>query len=369
MAEKEPLGLGLIGCGAFGEFCLNAYASIDGVLTAAVADLVPEAADRLGKTFNVPAFHTTEELIACDAVGLVHIATPPSTHHELALAALQAGKHVLCEKPLATAVADADALVAAADVAESIAPVNFVLRYNRITDAVKAVINSGLLGQVLSARLTNCAADSNLPPKHWFWNRQVSGGIFIEHGVHFFDLYRHWFGPGEVISAHTETREGTDQQDRVMCMVRHDSGVVASHYHGFDQIGPMDRTDHRLVCELGDICVDQWIPITMTIDAALGDAETEQLAELLPGAKVQTLDTVKGGHVRGRGKRRPVHRKIRLIYEPRANKQDVYTESVQHLLADQLAFIADPNHPRRVTETNGRDAVADACRSVELAAT
>ena len=370
MARKQPLGLGLIGCGAFGAFCLEAFKKLDGVEPTAVADVVGEAADRLGKQFDVPAHHDPAELFARDDVDLVHIATPPSTHRELAVAAAKAGKHVLCEKPLATSVADGDAILAAAAKAGTIAPVDFVLRYNLVTDAVKAVIDSGVLGKVLGARLTNCAADSNLPPKHWFWNRKLSGGIFIEHGTHFFDLYRHWLGPGEVIDAHAETREGTDQQDRMMCTVRHDSGAVVSHYHGFDQIAPMDRTDHRLVCELGDILIDGWIPLSMTIDAAMDEPGVSLLdGKLCPGCELQTVETFDEQHrtVSGRGRQRKVTRRVRLTYQPNTDKQAVYTDGVRDLLADQIAFIRDPSRERRVVERDGYDSLAMAVRAVELA--
>ena len=363
-----PLGLGLIGCGAFGEFCLNAYKAIDGIRPAAVADLVAPAAKAMGDMFCIPAMTDPMELIACEDVDIVHIATPPSSHHDLAVAAAKAGKHILCEKPLATSVADAEAICAAAKASGTIAPVNFVLRYNAVTDAVKGVIDSGILGGVLSARLTNCAADSNLPQGHWFWNRPVSGGIFVEHGVHFFDLYSHWLGAGEVIDAHTEIRPGTDQEDRVMCTIRHDSGAVASHSHAFDQIGPMDRTDHRLVCELGDIRVDGWIPLTVGVDAAVNDASAEKLMALLPGCEVISDDPVQADGMTSRGQARDATRRLKLFFEPNADKQRVYADSVIDLMADQVAFIANPDHPRRITEHNGLAAVVQACRSVELAA-
>ena len=367
MAKVKPLGLGLIGCGAFGEFCIEAFSDIDGIEAAAVCDVVGEAAERLGKKFGVPALSDPAELIARDDVNLVHIATPPSTHCALAIPAAKAGKHVLCEKPLATSVDDADAILAAAAQAGTIAPVNFVLRHNAVTDAVKAVIDSGLLGQVLSARLTNCAADSNLPAGHWFWNRPVSGGIFVEHGVHFFDLYSHWLGAGEVIAAHTEIRGGSDQEDRVMCTIRHDCGAVASHYHAFDQIGPMDRTDHRLVCELGDIRVDGWIPLSMSVDAAVSNAGAEKLKALLPGCRIIDDGPIDAAGMTSRGQPRDVARRIRLVHEPDPDKQVVYANSVRQLMTDQLVFINNPKHTRRVAEQNGRDALALACRSIELA--
>jgi len=370
MAKKEPLGLGLIGCGAFGRFCLSAFSQLREVRPAAVADVVKAAADSAARDFGVPAHYDPAELIARDDVQLVHIATPPGTHHQLVLAAARAGKHVLCEKPLAMNVAQADEMLAACREAGVIAPVNFVLRYNAVTEAVKAVIDSGALGRVLAARLTNCAADSNLPPGHWFWNREISGGIFVEHGVHFFDLYRCWLGDGDVMDAHTETRKGTSQEDRVMCTVRHAGGAVVSHYHGFDQAAPLDRTGHRLVCELGDIRVEGWIPLTMTIDAAVDDGVAEKLAACCPNAKIKTVEKYERavGEVSSRGVKRRLTRRISLSFTPNADKQAVYIGSVRSLLADQIAFIRDGSHARRVGESNGRDALALAEAAVKLAA-
>ncbi|KKK50148.1 hypothetical protein LCGC14_3127930, partial [marine sediment metagenome] len=249
-----------------------------------------------------------------------------------------------------------------------IVPVNFVLRHNAVTDAVKAVIDSGVLGQVLSARLTNCAGDSKLGPGHWFWDKGLSGGIFIEHGVHFFDLYSYWLGEGQVISANTELREGTTQEDRVMCEIRHESGAIASHYHGFDQVWLMDRTDHRMVCELGDIRVEGWIPLTVQVDAVVDDEGAAALSACMSGCDVESIEQYDGGvEVMGRGAVRKVTSKIRLSFTPEADKQSVYAESVKRLLADQIAFIRDAGHARRITEANGREALALAQGAAELA--
>jgi len=365
----SSLGLGLIGCGGFGRFCLEAYRKLPGIRPAAVADVVRSAAEQLGAEFDVPAHGDPHELIARDDVDVVHVATPPSSHHELVLAAIGAGNHVLCEKPLAMNTAEADEMLAAARSAGVIAAVNFVLRYNRVTDAVKAVLDSGAMGRPLAVRLTNCASDSKLGPDHWFWDTSVSGGIFIEHGVHFFDLYRHWFGPGRVTAAHAETREGTTQEDRVTCTVRHNTGVVASHYHGFDQVGPMDRTDHRVVCELGDVRVQGWIPLTLRIDAALDDVGAEALHECfedVEGVRFEQQPEVV--ETAGRGKPRRLTRRVQVEYTPQPDKQAAYADSVVALLADQVAFIRNPSHPRVITESNGVDAVRLAQAAAELAA-
>jgi len=368
MAGRGPIRLGLMGCGAFGRFCLGCFAAMEEVRIEAVSRARrPEArelAARLGA--RVHAEHRL--LLADPAVELVHVATPPNTHGELAVAAAEAGKHVLCEKPLALDLAAADAVVAAAGAAGVLAATNFVLRHNRITDAVKAIADSGVLGAALAGRVTNLAGDEGLGPDHWFWDRSVSGGIFVEHGVHFFDLYRHWLGPGEVVAARTEKRPGTDREDRVTCLVRHACGCLVSHYHSFDRPAPLARAGHRLVFELGEVRVDGWIPLSLTVEALVDTAGQEALGGLCPDADIEVVERLDGrGAVLVRGKPREVDRRIRLTWTPQADKQSVYADSVRALLADQIAAIRDPSHRRRVVESDGREAVALAQTAAQLA--
>jgi predicted dehydrogenase len=99
MIPGAELGVGLLGCGSFGRFCLREFAAMPGLRAAAVADSIPEAALKAGEEFAVPVCADIHELAAREDVQIIHIATPPSTHRELAIAALDAGKHVLCEKP------------------------------------------------------------------------------------------------------------------------------------------------------------------------------------------------------------------------------------------------------------------------------
>jgi predicted dehydrogenase len=369
MSQEQPLGLGLIGCGAFGLFCLDAFSKMKQVRPVAVSDVRRDVAEDFAKEFRLKAFGDPADLMALDDVDIVHIATPPNTHYELALQALRAGKHVLCEKPLAVSTAQADEMLAAAKRAERIAPVNFVLRHNEVTHAVKRILESDVLGSLLSSRLTNSAGDTNLHPEHWFWDKRQSGGIFIEHAVHFFDLYHHWLGTGKVIDSHAELRPGTNQEDRVMCTVRHDSGAIVNHYHGFDQITHMDRTNHHMVCEMGDIWIDEWIPINLTVDAAVDDEGAERLIACCPGGEIRAVEEYEyeQRQVMGRGHMRYVTKRVRIHFCPEADKQLAYADSVRALMADQVAYIRDGRHRRIVTEDDGRQAVALAEAAARLA--
>jgi predicted dehydrogenase len=194
MMPDAKLGVGLLGCGAFGRFCLREFAAMPELRAAAVADMVPETARKAGEEFAVPVCPDIHALAARDDVQIIHIATPPSTHRELAIAALDAGKHVLCEKPLATIVADARRMIEVARTARRFLAVNLIMRYDPLNQAVARILETGLLGAPLHAFFENYAGDTPLGAGHWFWKPHISGGIFIEHGVHFFDLFRMWLG-------------------------------------------------------------------------------------------------------------------------------------------------------------------------------
>ncbi len=376
--SQGPLGLGLIGCGAFGLFCLDAFSRMAEVRVVAAARARKPGAREVCQRLGAAIFDDPDEVINHAEVDIVHVATPPAFHCETALRALRAGKHVLCEKPPALRVQDAERMVQAARIsASSVEPhagrflaTSFIMRYNPITEAVRRIIDAGVLGRALFVRAINCCSDGGLDAGHWFWDKELSGGIFIEHAVHFFDLYAHWLGPGKVLSAHAESRKGTGQEDRVLCTVRHDAGVMVNHYHGFDQIATMDRTAHRIVCEMGDIRVEGWIPMRLTVDAAVDDAGGETLSACLAQSPIEVIEDYRqeDREMLGRGRMRHMTKRIRLQYAPHDDKQAVYAESLRALLADQIAWTRDQARPRRITEDNALKALAYAETAAKLAA-
>ena len=144
---------------------------------------------------------------------------------------------------------------------------NLMQRYNPLFDAVGELLKRKPLGELLHAYFENYACDESLPAEHWFWDRSKSGGIFVEHGVHFFDLFAGWLGPGKVEAAQVCVRPGTTIEDQVQCTVRYGDGVLVNFYHGFTQLGRMDRQELRLVFERGDVRLEEWIPVRATIHA------------------------------------------------------------------------------------------------------
>jgi predicted dehydrogenase len=367
--EESLIRLGVIGCGGFGLFALQHFTQVPGVRLVGMAGTHRPAALAAAARFGVENIEEVGDLLARDDLDMVYIATPPFLHHEQALAALEAGKHVIVEKPLALSVAQADALLAAARTRDHLVVANLMQRYNPLFDAIRQLINSRVLGTLLHGTFENYASDENLPAGHWFWDRTRSGGIFIEHGVHFFDLFAGWLGAGRVEAAQAGVRPGTAIEEHVHCTARYGDVALVNFYHGFHQTGRMDRQELRLVFERGDITLFDWVPTRARIHAIVDEAQTRALCDLFPGARldVSIVYAGKDRACRGRGQEIDAYQIIELAYGDGRQKSHVYGALLRAMMADQVAWIRDRGHQRVVTELNGRDSLAMACDADALA--
>lgn len=360
--------IGIVGCGGFARFAAQQFVAAGPAEVTALCEPNPEAERLTRALFDAPNEADAAALAARDDVDLVYIATPPALHYPQAKAALLAGKHVICEKPLTVTTAQADELIALAAERDRLLVANLMQRYNPLFDVVRDVLASGLLGDVLHGLFENYASDEQLGPDHWFWDAELSGGIFIEHGVHFFDLFAGWLGPGEVVAAQASRRSG-GQEDQVLCTVRYGDEAHVNFYHGFTQPGRVDRQLFRILCERGEISLYEWVPTRLELRALATDDGVRDLCALIPGAKTTTLARYDGDerNVAGRHKAFVADQQVLLAVGDAADKMTRYAEILQAMFRDQLAWIADRGHARKVTERNGRDSVALAEAATALA--
>jgi predicted dehydrogenase len=149
--SRDEVGLGVIGCGGFGLFALQHFAQIPGIKLVGMAGTHRPAAVAAARRFGIPDIEEVGALLRREDVDLVYIATPPFLHHSQALAALDADKHVICEKPLALTVEQADAMIAAARRGDRLLVANLMQRYNPLFDAIAGLIESRVLGIVGAA--------------------------------------------------------------------------------------------------------------------------------------------------------------------------------------------------------------------------
>lgn len=360
--EIKTLGIGVIGAGGFGLFALQQFLQEPGVQLVGIAGTHREAAAAMARRFGVPDVVEIDTLLGDPAVNLIYIATPPFMHHPQARAALLAGKHVICEKPLAMTVAQADELIALAREKGLLCVANLMQRYNPLFEAVARLVASNTLGACLHGRLENYASDEGLLEGHWFWDGAKSGGIFIEHGVHFFDLFEGWLGPGKVVAAQRVLRPGSGVEETAQCTVRYDSGPLVNFCHTFTQPSRLDRQEFRLLFERGDITLDEWVPVRARVRATVNEEQTRTLADIFPGSRLDVLKTWGGADrvARGRFKALDIAQQVELHHDAGGDKMRRYCSLLRDFFTDQIAWIRDRSHVRKITEQNGRDSLLPA---------
>src|SRR5436190_23946568 len=162
--KNSGIRIGVLGAGGFGMFALQQFTQIPGVELSGIAATHREAAFAMAQRFAVPDLEKTEALLALPDINLIYIATPPFLHYPQAMQALNAAKHVICEKPLALSVAQADEMIALAQEKHLLVLANLMQRYNPLFSSVQRLVQSKLLGEFLHGYFENYASDENLPP-------------------------------------------------------------------------------------------------------------------------------------------------------------------------------------------------------------
>lgn len=151
----------------------------------AVADPRPERRQEAQDKFDCQTTAEVADLIANDQIDLLVIATPSHLHADQTIAALQAGKDVMVEKPMALTIAEVDKMIAAAEAAKRVLTINQNYRYQPDFRKVREVLASGKLGQVVQIRVA-----VHQFGRRWDWQTltEYGGGILNNHGVHWLDM-------------------------------------------------------------------------------------------------------------------------------------------------------------------------------------
>jgi predicted dehydrogenase len=360
------LHIGIAGAGSFANFAVQAFLKSPGINVVAVTDINNNAALQMANDFGLKNYNEFEKLIADENIHLIYIASPPFLHYSQSKLALHAGKHVICEKPASLKTSEAEELAALAKSLRLLYVVNLMQRYNPLYKKIETIIQEKNIGNFLHGFFENYASDEKLSADHWFWDKTKSGGIFIEHGVHFFDLFEGWFGEGKVASALQLKRANIKQEiiDRVQATIIYKNGNVnVNFYHGFNQPLILDRQEMRLQFEFGDITLYGWIPVKIKLHALLQKEQLKRLQEIIGQCTI-----INDKEFQAKNKK-PTGRFSEIIFEDHitleseniSGKQNLYQQMLTDMITDQFNWIKDRNHLRVITSNN-------AVQSLKLAA-
>ena len=223
---KTTIGVGLIGTGYMGKCHALAWNSVKAVfgdgprpalihLAEVTGDIAQKKADEFG---FAKATGDWRELIADPEVDVVSVTTPNAFHAEMAIAALEAGKHVWCEKPMAVALADAARMAAAAKASGRVAVLGYNYIQNPLIRQIGAILTDGTIGTVNHVRLEMDEDFMADPEALFYWKSEASSGYgaLDDFGVHPLSLLQVLFGPVTKVFAHLSkpyvdrpTKDGT----------------------------------------------------------------------------------------------------------------------------------------------------------------
>lgn len=201
----EMLNVGVIGGGSISEFHIKPYVANDKVVLMGLCDSNEQRLAEVGKRYGVKKLYSSyAELLKNEEIDAVSICTWNNTHAEIAIAALEAGKHVLVEKPLSMTVVQALAVEVAVKKSGKILQVGFVRRHGDNTKLLKRFINQDEFGEIYYAKASCLRRLGN--PGGWFSDQSKSGGgPLIDLGVHMIDICWYLMGKPSPVSVSGNT--------------------------------------------------------------------------------------------------------------------------------------------------------------------
>lgn len=231
-----PRKAALVGCGDVSVVHFDALANVDGVELVAVCDTDAETATRSSQQEGVPGYTNLAEMLEKERPDVVHVATPHDQHVSVILEALDAGVHVLTEKPLANTLEEADKAIEAASKTDLKFGVCFQNRYNLTAQRAHELLSSGELGEIQGGAgtviWTRTAEYYRAKPWRGVWDSS-GGGLLINQAIHTLDLLQWLVGDVDDVDGTACTRIFKDiieVEDTAEMVLKHTSGARSVFY-------------------------------------------------------------------------------------------------------------------------------------------
>lgn len=230
------LKVGVLGCGTIARVRhLLEYDNNKEVEITAVCDIVEERAEEMAKLYGAKAYTDYRDVLANKEIDVISICLPNYLHASVTIAALNAGKHVLCEKPMATSKDEAEAMIAAGKLNDKKLMIAHNQRFVASHQKAKEIIESGKLGKLYSFATTfghpgpeEWSIDG---AESWFFDKERAFiGAMGDLGVHKADLMRYLLGEFSEVGAFIETnaKQNTEVDDNAVCILRTESGIIGT---------------------------------------------------------------------------------------------------------------------------------------------
>jgi UDP-N-acetyl-2-amino-2-deoxyglucuronate dehydrogenase len=224
----EPLRFGLIGCGRVAPRHAESLAELPGAALVAVADVRESRAQRFAKQYGADPYTDYRLLLARPDIDVISICTPSGLHAAMVIEAMQTGKHVIVEKPMALSLTDADAMIRVAHETGCKLCVVLQNRYNPPMQDLRRTVDSGRLGRLL---LGNATVRWYRPQEYyedeWHGTWAMDGGALMNQSIHHIDALQWLMGAPENVFAYTATlAHRMEAEDTGIAVIRFRGGAL-----------------------------------------------------------------------------------------------------------------------------------------------
>jgi myo-inositol 2-dehydrogenase/D-chiro-inositol 1-dehydrogenase len=256
----SELRVGIAGAGLIAGVHARAYGATVGVRVTAITDAVPGKAERLAADVGATAVASFDDLLECD-LDIVSVCTPTPTHAQLAVAALDAGLNVLCEKPIGRTLADAHRIVTAAESAPGLLMVGHVSRFEPDHRRAKDLVGEGVVGELTMMSHSMTTSLPGWSQFGWLSDPELSGGPLVDLAVHSFD-YLSWVNGSDAVRVHAVAADtAVGATTYALVHLRYANGAIArvetswAHpaSHGFKLAAELVGTEGRLSWDYDDL--------------------------------------------------------------------------------------------------------------------
>jgi len=227
----KTYGFGIIGCGMISDFHSAAIADIKNGKLVAVSSRKAENSQRLVDRYSIQAYSDYNEMLNRDDIDIVSVCTPSGVHMEPAVAAAEAGKHVIIEKPLEITLERCDAIIESCEKANVRLCAIFNSRFSDASQLVKDTVSSGRLGQLTlgDAYVKWYRSQDYYDSGDWRGTMELDGGgALMNQSIHAIDFLQYVMGPVESIQAFTDTlaHKRIDVEDVAVAALRFKNGAL-----------------------------------------------------------------------------------------------------------------------------------------------
>lgn len=229
-SEDTRVRFGIIGCGRIAPRHAQSLQQVNAARLVAVADIKPNRAQHFASEYGAASYTDYHALLERNDIDAVSVCVPSGLHAQVAIDAMQAGKHVLVEKPIAITLADADRMIETSKSAGRTMGVVLQNRYNHPMQALRQAINEGKLGRLY---LGNACVRWYRPQSYyedeWHGTWAMDGGALMNQSIHHIDALQWLMGPVASVNAYTATlAHKMEAEDVGVAIVRFASGALAT---------------------------------------------------------------------------------------------------------------------------------------------